>query len=480
MFKKIFKIALVLIALLFVAAIVFVYTFDLNRYKKAIEELATEELGAKVEVRGSLRLQLKPLPALQANSVTIQDKKSVFVFIRSLQINFDFDSLLALKVVPQYIVAREAYTKIACSAENKCTVNIDAAVLSGRLIWPVKNKRLWLKDVELKKAGVRYLNQASADTITMDSLSLQADDLHISLKAPFKLRKVLWAAGDFILPVFDYNGVILRSITASYKIERGNIRLDTRKELSLMGGYTGVKMDISFKKDTVQAKLSISSRNMETERLLRFFNQTPFISGRISVNINLTAVGASRGDLIANLNGRLKIAGDSLLLNGMNIDVLIDNYDKSQNFNLIDIGSVALFGPMGVVATKGTDFGKLIFTDLGERTSIDKLISDWCLQNGVAHCRDVAFRTPGHIIAMRGALDFVAFEYKDFTVAVVDEKGCAKIEQTLNGTLGGYGDPPGLIKTILGPYINLLKTVFKGKCDKFYEGSLLKKRALSN
>jgi len=475
MFRKVIIIIGVLLLLIAIGGIVFVYTFDINRYKTSIEDLASDELGAKVRVEGPLSLHLSPLLALQADSVTVRDKNSVSVFGRTLHIGFNFDSLLALKIVPQDIVLRDAKARIRCTEDNTCHVIITADEVAGRLGWPVKNKHLRLSGVALTNGRVIYLNSAAGDTITADSLSLQADNLQILIKAPFKLYKILTAGGNFYLPALDYNGFTLRSLSASYVIRRGKIELKTREELPLLGGQTTGVADMSFKKDTVAIRLSLSSQDTRTGDLLRLFRQTPVITGRLAVSLDLRTFGTSAGELLSRLDGRLTIQGDSLRLNGMNIDNLIDNYDKSQNFNIIDIGSVALFGPMGAVVTKGADFGALIFTDLGEQTPILRLVSDWVIENGRARCRDVAFRTPKHIIAMRGVLDFAAFEYDDFAVAVVDEKGCAKIKQTLNGPLGGYGDKPGLLKTILGPFINLAKTIFKGGCDEFYEGELISK-----
>ena len=473
MLKKLLKYLLIVIVILFIALLIFIYTFDINRYKEDIEKLATDEIGADITVEGGLRLRLNPMPALQADSVKLTLEKSVSVFAHTLQVDFNLDSLLSLKIVPEDIAAQKVKACFSCGKGSSWSVSIKSRKVTGRVLLPVKNKRLRLSDVNFHQTALRYLNKTTRDTVVLDSLFLQAGNLQISLRAPFKLMRILQAAGHFTLPVFAYNGLSLRAISAAYSVQRGKIKLRTIEEMSLLGGKTKGSATLSFKKDTVDVDLAISAQDTKTADLLRIFNQTPVITGNISVDIQLRTVGATRMEMLKHLNGGVKIEGDSLLLKGMNIDALIDNYDKTQKFNLIDIGSVALFGPMGVVVTKGTDFGALIFTDLGEQTPILKLLSDWSLENGQAQCRDVAFRTPGHIIAMRGGLDLVAFRYDNFAVAVVDEQGCARIKQTLRGPLGGYGEKPGLLKTILGPFINLLKTVFKGKCDIFYQGSLL-------
>ncbi|HGY54260.1 MAG TPA: AsmA family protein [Caldithrix abyssi] len=473
MLKKLSKYLLIVLIILVIAFLIFIYTFDINQYKEDIERLATDEIGADITVEGGLRLRLTPVLALQADSVKLTLDKSVSVFAHTLQVDFNLDSLLSLKIVPEDIAAKKVTACFSCGKNSSWSVSIKSQKVTGRLLLPVKNKRLRLSDVNLHQTALRYLNKTTQDTVDLDSLFLQAGKLQISLQAPFKLVRILKAAGHFTLPVFVYNGFSLHAISADYSIQRGKIKLQTTEEMPLLGGKTKGAATLSFKKDTVDVDLAIFAQDAKTENLLRIFNQTPVITGNISVDIQLRTVGATRMEMLKHLNGGVKIEGDSLLLKGMNIDALIDNFDKTQKFNLLDIGSVALFGPMGVVVTKGTDFGALIFTDLGEQTPILKLLSDWSLENGQAQCRDVAFRTPGHIIAMRGGLDLVAFRYDDFAVAVVDEQGCAQIKQTLRGPLGGYGEKPGLIRTILGPIINLLKTVFKGKCDTFYEGSLL-------
>ena len=158
-------------------------------------------------------------------------------------------------------------------AKNTCDITITADEVSGRLGWPIKNKHLQLTGVNLENTRVLYLNSATCDTITADSLSLQADELEIMLKAPFKLDKVLWSSGIFSLSALDYNGFTLQLLSASYTIRRGTIKLKTRKELSLLGGQTNGEAVVSFKKDSVALHLSVSSKNTKTGDLLRLFDR---------------------------------------------------------------------------------------------------------------------------------------------------------------------------------------------------------------
>jgi len=60
-----------------------------------------------------------------------------------------------------------------------------------------------------------------------------------------------------------------------------------------------------------------------------------------------------------NFSGEIEIAGDSLRLYGIDIDNVLKKYEKSQNFNLTDVGAVLIAGPVGLAVTKGTDFVSL-------------------------------------------------------------------------------------------------------------------------
>ena len=96
--------------------------------------------------------------------------------------------------------------------------------------------------------------------------------------------------------------------------------------------------------------------------------------------------------------------------------------------------------------------------------------------DGVAHARDVAMATRANRIALRGGLDFVSGQYDEVTVAVIDAKGCARVQQRVHGPfMNPVVEKPSVLATLTGSTRTLLRqarSLLGGKCAVFYAGSV--------
>jgi AsmA protein len=142
----------------------------------------------------------------------------------------------------------------------------------------------------------------------------------------------------------------------------------------------------------------------------------------------------------------------------------------------VDIGAVFLAGPVGLAVTKGYDFADL-FRGSGGNTRIETLVSDWHVDRGVAHARDVAMATSKNRIALQGELDFVHERFDDVTIAVLDAKGCASVRQTIRGPFAKpVVEKLRVLASFAGAALRLYRQARSilplGACEVFYSGSV--------
>ncbi len=79
-------------------------------------------------------------------------------------------------------------------------------------------------------------------------------------------------------------------------------------------------------------------------------------------------------------------------------------------------------------------------------------------------------------LAMKGGLNLVDHSFDNVTIALLDDKGCARVEQKI----AGHFAKPELEKlnvpvSLAGPVSRLLskaKNAMGGKCEVFYAGSV--------
>jgi len=96
--------------------------------------------------------------------------------------------------------------------------------------------------------------------------------------------------------------------------------------------------------------------------------------------------------------------------------------------------------------------------------------------DGVAQAQDVAMATAENRLALRGGLDFVNDRFIDVTMAVIDDKGCVKVQQKISGTFREtVVENPSFFRSITGPARNLIKKgidLLGGDCQVFYAGAV--------
>ncbi|HUV65196.1 MAG TPA: AsmA family protein, partial [Sedimentisphaerales bacterium] len=201
------------------------------------------------------------------------------------------------------------------------------------------------------------------------------------------------------------------------------------------------------------------------------------IEGPINFSADLTAMGRSADEVKRSLNGNLSLNGENLMLYNIDIDALIMKYERSQNFNLIDVRAFLLAGPFGPVLTKSYNFISLYEESQGGKGIIRKLVSVWKVENGIAEARDVALASKKQRIAMKGGLNFINERFVDVTVAALDKRGCTVYSEKVHGPFRKPQiEKESIFKSIAGSVLNPLEDAWKFiqgvECTVFYSGSV--------
>lgn len=200
------------------------------------------------------------------------------------------------------------------------------------------------------------------------------------------------------------------------------------------------------------------------------------VRGRADLDVNLTARGKDPAELVHTLAGRVALRGKGLALPGIGVDEVITKYVRSQNFNLLDVGAFLLAGPLGPAVTKSYNFADAGLSR-GKNGVVLGLSSIWSVKDGTARAEDVALATLKYRLAMKGGLDLADGHFEGVKVAVLDKKGCAAYEQSIQGT---FAHPTigkiTMLTSLAGPVLGVLDTVQKlnpfQQCEVFYSGSV--------
>jgi hypothetical protein len=230
-------------------------------------------------------------------------------------------------------------------------------------------------------------------------------------------------------------------------------------------GY--IWLDMSKKRHSYHIQYSIN--NFELKTFLSRFEQEQSMSGIVHMSLDLRM----EEEDLAKLNGDMLLGGKDLTVYNIDIDEVLTRFKRTQKFNLVDIGAFLLAGPAGTLVTKATDYAFLLDIDPNKQSTIREFVSSWRVNGGVVMADDVAFTTDKSRIALAGGVDLYKSEFLDFTLGVVDKKGCTLISQTISGS---FSEPQlaqvNAASTILAPVTNVLKMIAGVDCKPFYTGSL--------
>jgi len=239
-------------------------------------------------------------------------------------------------------------------------------------------------------------------------------------------------------------------------------------------GSGSIRADLSAPVSHYSVRASLAK--FRIEEYFKTLSSKKIAEGSMDFSTNLAMRGNTVKEITKSAGGEASLRGENLTLYGNDLDREFSRFEASQSFNLVDVGAFFFAGPIGLAVTKGYNFGS-IFQGSGGSSSIGKLFSNWKVERGIAQARDVAMATQQNRVALKGSIDFVNERFDDVTIALIDARGCARVQQKIHGPFRKpVVEKPNVLVSLAGPVLSLLRKardLFTDKtCDLFYTGSV--------
>lgn len=442
-----------------------VLLLDFNRYKPRIEAAASEAAGMEVRIGGDIGLGFYPGLRVRVEDLRVRNRGSDLLAVERLRVGVDWLALLRGRVEVASLHLGRPVVLIERGRDGRYNFEKDAP--RGDPLPPLQLGRLSVAD-----ATLRHVDRQTGRTFEAVNCDVDARDIafaggpsaevlrQVALRAELgcaTLKTADQAVSDLQLElagragVFDLDPITLRAFEGK---GTGTVRAD----------FTGKAPRYTLRYDLAQFRLDAALKSLSP-------GHAP--EGTADFSAELALQGTRARDLKRSLQGKASLRGRDIVLHGRDLDEVFDGVAASQSFNLVDVGAVLLAGPVGLAVTKGYDFASIL-QGAGGRSELRTLVSDWTVQRGVARAQDVAIATRRHRVAMQGRLDFVNARFDGVTVALVDARGCATVQQKIRGTFAQpVIDKPSTLSALTGPVVRLFRKVVPGdKCETFYAGSV--------
>lgn len=318
-------------------------------------------------------------------------------------------------------------------------------------------------------------NQADSSAYNFEDLNIQLDSLYFHhdtiTRSISGIRKT---SGKLNVVSLDLPGIKNIPVHSNFVGINDKFKIDFTATRDSMSNREG-NLNLDLSEDALVFDLTYIRNDIAAKQLMEDYESEISMTGDLNAALKFSGIGSSIEDISSNLNGSIDISSDSLIFYGIDLDNILEKYNRSQQFNLADLSAYVIAGPFGAVVTKGSDFTSLISADLKpeDKTIISKALARWSLNEGVLQTEDVAFRTTSSRVSFDGSLDFVNDSIPGFTVSVVDKKGCSVMRQTISGKTDNLEiGKLKIAQTLLGSVINAIKAVVGSNCEVIYDGEV--------
>ena len=468
--KKVFFITTGVITLV-VFSLILALLLNMQAFKPQIEAAASNALGLEVRIKGRLGIALFPGFGISLKNVSVRKGGADVVTVEKMRIGLRLIPLTRHEVRLSRVGLIKPVFSIVRYKNGRFNFEKPERALIERL--------LTVNKISISEGRLIYTDERSSEKIKVDDFDGTIRDLSYGRREGAGLFRNISFSGDIRCKTLTINNLTLTNLVM--KTAGGNGILDINPvSMNIFGGTGKGSVHVDMTRASPHYRMVTTLNRFRIEELILAFSpgKSPrkSMEGTVNFSADLTATGKSMDEVKRSLNGDVSLNGDNLTLSGIDIDELIPKYERSQNFNLVDVGAYFLVGPFGPVLTKSYNFGSVYEESRGGKGIISKLVSIWKVKNGIAGSTDVALATKKYRIAMKGGLNFVNDRFDDVTVAVLDKHGCAVYSQKVHGPFHKAKiEKISMFKSITGSVSSAVKDAWKfigGKCTVFYSGSV--------
>jgi hypothetical protein len=207
-----------------------------------------------------------------------------------------------------------------------------------------------IKTLEVRKSQVE-LGLPDSHTFNTGVFSINLKDIVFNEPGTKTQIKSLQGNVDFESIEFPFFGKSPVNVQVNGLHDQLNLAIST--DLLRAEKEQGILV-VDFSKDSIEYKLKYTLDKVPLEYVTTFFYEKKILSGPLNLGIDLQGYGVGE-DMLAHLKGGFTTSATGILLHGIELDKFLKNYEKSQNFDLLDLGAFVVYGAAGAVVTKGGD-----------------------------------------------------------------------------------------------------------------------------
>ena len=457
-----------LMGLLILISVVLFFFVGTSGYKSRLERAASEALGMEVHVGGRLGIAFFSDLHVRLDDVHIRNREMEIASAKEANLEIALLPLLHREVRIRRIGLQRP--RISIKRDRDGVFNFEKRKEAKGTFFT-----LALDNLSLTDGVFLYGDEQSGEGFEVGNFKLDLRSSQIAGGNSAELLKNLSFTAEFACREIRTKDLMFSDVKFTCKGKDGIFALNP-VTMRLFGGQGSGSIGADFSGPVPHYSVRSSLSKFRIEEYLKTVSSKKVAEGSMDFSASLSMRGNTAKEIKQTAGGEVSLRGENLTLYGNDLDREFARFESSQNFNLLDAGALLFAGPLGLAVTKGYNFAS-IFQGSGGSSSIGKLFSDWKVERGIAQAKDVAMATKQNRIALQGRINFVDERFDDVTIALIDARGCARVQQKIRGPFRKpVVEKPNVLMSLAGPTLNLLKRAKDlftgGKCEAFYTGSV--------
>jgi len=465
---------LAVLALAILALVLFV---DIGRYRPRLETEASRILGLDVKIRGDMKIEYFPPFGISLGDIDVARRGATVVRVERMRAGLKILPLLwgqvrigqVELVRPQLSLLRTGSGPFDFERYLSRPFRIARETLPGNLDS--------VDRFSVSGGIVSYESKDSSIRAEVDGLELVMRDITFGEPPVEDLFRTVSLSGNVKAARMAVGTWEASTLAFALTAKNGNFEIHTIT-LQAFGGTGEGSLWINLSVSTPLVNIRFSQTGSDIEQLfMATGGKRGLLAGKADLSWNLFMKGEDPDALTGTMTGDISWKGSDLKVRDFDPDALLSAIREGKPAPLARMGALLLPGPLFTAAAEGLFGPDAGAGKEGEEGLVDTLVSHWAVKNGRFEAEDVALSTKGRRVALTGRIDLPGGQFDNITVALVDDGGCARAGQTIQGdfrlpriaeTTAAEGKEPSG-KTPAG---ETTEAAPGGECKVFYAGTV--------
>jgi hypothetical protein len=422
-----------LLAVLALAILSLVLFVDIGRYRPGLETGASRVLGLDVKIRGEMKIEYFPPFGVSLGDIDVARRGATVVRVEKMRAGLKILPLLwgqvrirqVELVRPQLSLLRTGSGPFDSERYLARPFRMAREALPGGLDS--------LDRFSVSGGIVSYESRDSSIRAEVDGLELVMRDITFGEPPVEDLFRAVSCSGNVKAARTAVGSWEASNLAFDLTAKNGNFEIHPIT-LQAFGGTGEGSLWINLAVSTPLVNIRFAQTGSDIGQLfMATGGKRGLLAGKADLSWNLFMKGEDPDALARTMTGDISWKGSDLKVRDFDPDALLSAIREGKSAPLARMGALLLPGPLFTAAAEGLFRPDAREGKEGQEGVVDTLESHWTVKNGRFEAEDVALATKGHRVALTGGIDLPGGQFDNITVALVDDRGCARAGQTIQG-----------------------------------------------